>query len=186
MAAVEVKKNGALKVITSNLGGISKNKIFRVLTLLPCLPLCTAIGLAIAIKVPSLFGPPRTSPQMSRCSAVACGVHPGTTWTRLWSSVCCLSSTRATGWSSPTPGASVWAGRWREAGSPRPLPRSTMSSPPETGKSSNTKGEPNTKTTYSCEWRKLNGNQPHLLNGKKISTRRRPEGVIFFLIGGWD
>jgi hypothetical protein len=61
-----------------------------------------------------------------------------------------------------------------------------MSSPPETGKSSNTKGEPNTKTTYSCEWRKLNGNQPHLLNGKKISTRRRPEGVIFFLIGGWD
>lgn len=75
----------------------------------------------------------RTPPWMLRCSAAACGAPLQTTWTRWWSTACCLSSTSETGWPSPRQGPTPW-----DSPSAPPLthqrPLCTTSSPPGTGK----------------------------------------------------
>ena len=75
----------------------------------------------------------RTPPWMLRCSAAACGAPLQTTWTRWWSTACCLSSTSETGWPSPRQGPTPWG----SPSAPPPThqrPLCTTSSPPGTGK----------------------------------------------------
>lgn len=77
----------------------------------------------------------RTCPWMPQCSAAACGVPLGTTWTRSWSTVCYLSSISETGSLSVMLGPTVWVSH--SAPPPtHPHPLYTMSYPQETGKDS--------------------------------------------------
>ncbi len=75
----------------------------------------------------------RVHPWMLQCSAAACGVPLEMTWTRWWSTVCCLSSTSVTGSCSPKQGRTAWVSL-----SAAPLthhhPLYTMSFPLGTGK----------------------------------------------------
>lgn len=75
----------------------------------------------------------KSPPRMLLCSAAACGVRPGTTWTRWWSTACCLSSTPETGSCSPTRGPTVRAIHCARPPTP-PHPLSITSSPPQTGR----------------------------------------------------